>query len=501
MDKYKILFETVFSVGDLLKVNYTHMHGFILPKDWETDSAKLNDCIVISTTKYYMIYNFRLHKFVDVNGELKFKKVPLPENCNSWHMSGGDMLFFEVKKGKFDIALINKNTCKPLVLPNGECWFNDVKGGKEDYWERGNKVFAHFLGNNAYPVLQIMYDMSSKENYFYNTILKQFINLENDFDFLPKRISNDTLEVSKLVPRLKEDSYGNERNKFSFFGYCYSQDFGASLYYDNYKTPFKFLNAKNYEEVSIFGLNYFDYMKPAPGNMDVYQMAAKETLTKYRFKNDDALYKANYFKSKYFKTNRGYVENSYVTDEILYDAVLKQPLIIGGNFVMADKVSSDKNLLYIRLSSSSPMIDTDYRHSSYSSYVIYDMEKRMFIKNNSGFPSHKYFMFAYMSSYYSDNAKEIGWYFPTPESYNDGYETENMIKINDWNEVNEGCVKLEYGNYEYFPNEYYDWQEEFEQFKLNHPLENSEESNLQESIRFMVESVIRNLLNEKRMAN
>lgn len=79
--------------------------------------------------------------------------------------------FYEVKMSGSQMALVNLDTNEPLVLPNGHSWFEKLGNGYS--WRRD--VTCRYV-SSEHNVLQIKYDTSSGEEYWYDILTKKFFN-------------------------------------------------------------------------------------------------------------------------------------------------------------------------------------------------------------------------------------------------------------------------------------------------------------------------------------
>ena len=465
MDKGKIIFESVCNKYKL----YKELETFIIPQDFTNEGARLENSIIVPAVNYFMIYNYRMHKFVDVNGVSKFKRVPLPDDCNSYkyeRIGKTKTMFYEVKQGKYDIALISTSTNKPLVLPNGQIWFNEIQNNFG--WEPDNKIFAHFLGGASLPVLEITYDMSSKEKYFYNVYQKKFVEFEPDGNFVPQYMS----PRDRLIPNLNNSYYSNDLDGVFGIHFTTSDHRGTFLN----STPYKYYNAKTDEPINIFGLEYFDFISTAYCDEPIARISVKQTLNNYNPSPQFAP-KIKFFK-KIFPT----------IEKIIYDIKLKKPLGIAGDIVTPYDIRENNGFIFFYLNSDSKFIDMDYRYSN--NVAIYDSHAHQFVKNESGFPSYRYFIFDDLNTYgeYGEE-NPIGWYFPNKEVK----ETDEVMEIDKWNTVKKGCLPLKVSNLTYYPIELKDYYAEYQKLFGNEDTQHQQEI-VQEDIRRMVENVIKNIL-------
>ena len=192
MDKGKIVFETLTPDSLIMKcyssnivvkgADYIRMRGY-------------SNLSVIKTKRYIMLYDLRRHCIIDIDGETKFKCMPLSQNNDV-----DNKCFYEVRYGKQQLALLNAATNLPLRLPNGSCWVNKIKSNvAKGFAIIGNsnlEAVKHFGGTGG-GILELTYDASSGERYFYDIDKKLFLN-EDD---IPK--PEDPSKTYKLCTSFK----------------------------------------------------------------------------------------------------------------------------------------------------------------------------------------------------------------------------------------------------------------------------------------------------------
>lgn len=250
VDKSKIVFE---SIGDTNTVYFTGSRP--------GDIFAFNYLIVCKFENYYLLYDYRQHKIVSVNDVYKFKAIPVPfyyTKKNEFNSS-----FYQVKTSHKDIALIDINTNQPLQLPNGEYWFNSMFSQSDDRtWLPRNKVLASFVGNTSCSALEIIYDESSREKYFYNLTTRKFFNppvFDGDESLLP--VLNST---KKLEPILADINLGKNFIVFRFTT-------NPNGRWDSYCTPLQLFttdgrgivldNSKYFKNLIYLGYNFLAYEK------------------------------------------------------------------------------------------------------------------------------------------------------------------------------------------------------------------------------------------------
>ena len=156
VDNGKICFESVFESSEF----YDRKKRCILQDRY----AFYDD-----RNKKYVMYNYRKHSIVSVDGCSKFKEVPIDNSLLGKKYE--NILFYSVMKGKNDIALLEYKTDIPLELPNGEYWSAEIIDDRTDnYGTNEAKVYCTIYGTE----LEIVYDLSSREKYFFNIETRQF---------------------------------------------------------------------------------------------------------------------------------------------------------------------------------------------------------------------------------------------------------------------------------------------------------------------------------------
>ena len=170
MDKGKIVFETL-SPDSLAPICYSSNIS-----DKVARYRKLSgysNLSVIVTKRYIMLYDLRRHCIIDIDGEIKFKCIPSSQNSDV-----NNKCFYEVRYGKQQLALLNAATNLPLRLPNGSCWVNKIRSNVAkgfDILGNSNLDSYRHIGETG-GVLELIYDVSSGERYFYDIDKKLFLN-------------------------------------------------------------------------------------------------------------------------------------------------------------------------------------------------------------------------------------------------------------------------------------------------------------------------------------
>lgn len=191
MDKNKILFETIVKKDgyDTLDSHFTSSEGWIT-ESYKYERAKcFNNIVVCHVVNGIMLYNTRYHEFVNIGGKTKFKYVPDGYRDN-------DAVFYEVKMSSRQMALVSITTNRPLVLPNGSSWFEVVK--RNDGYSWYEFVTDCHLIPSSVNALELVYDTSSGEKYFYDMTTKKFIQVNRE-NF------SDNISMTNII---KPNKYG-----------------------------------------------------------------------------------------------------------------------------------------------------------------------------------------------------------------------------------------------------------------------------------------------------
>ena len=168
MDKGKIVFETL-TPNSLAPICYS--------SNSDRGPKKLisySNLSVIVAKKYIMLYDLRRHCIIDIDGETKFKCMPFSQRH---YMS--NKCFYELRYGKQQLALLNVATNLPLRLPNGSCWINKIRSNvSRGFTILGNSNLeaTMHIGETGGGMLELIYDASSGERYFYDIDKKLFLN-------------------------------------------------------------------------------------------------------------------------------------------------------------------------------------------------------------------------------------------------------------------------------------------------------------------------------------
>ena len=223
-----------------------------------------NDIIIVDYGNYNKLYSIRYHSFIDVGGVTKFKKIPNARRGDK------NPALMEVKNSFKDIALISLSNSKPLKLPNGQYWCNAIITTYSG-WDRGNEITAHFWSTTNTPIIEIIYDESSGEQYFYSLTQRKFIEGLN-------KITNSEQVNSYAYGAIQDPKQyllrlNTEMHPITnYFSVCFTPD--GALYHSTKKT----LVDKAGNMVSIYGINKFGWLNSVDDRIILYR---KEKTTYY----------------------------------------------------------------------------------------------------------------------------------------------------------------------------------------------------------------------------
>ena len=135
----------------------------------------------ITHSKYFMLYDYRRHSFVEIDGVSKFKKIAEVSNYDD--SSDG---YYEIANSLRQRALVNINTNTPVAMPNGRCWFeySESNRGGTNRWTRSLEAKYHSAKCGA---IKLIVDSSSGEACFYDMMSKKFFE-----PVLPPPLPDDT---------------------------------------------------------------------------------------------------------------------------------------------------------------------------------------------------------------------------------------------------------------------------------------------------------------------
>ena len=178
MDKGKIIYETITYENDF-EIRSTNI------LDTETRAYSsfkalygYKDLIILVYKRYILLYDIRRHSIIKLDDTFKFKGVPRLSRLDVYNPS---TVFYQVAVRKEQFALLNLANNTPLKLPNGSVWINKAysngskNGGYSTSVIGNTNIPIASLGGGEGCVIEIIYDASSGEQYFYNVDEKRFL--------------------------------------------------------------------------------------------------------------------------------------------------------------------------------------------------------------------------------------------------------------------------------------------------------------------------------------
>ena len=344
MDKGKIVFETLTPNSLLIRCYSSN----IIDENKNLRIRGYSNLSVIKTKRYIMLYDLRRHCIIDIDGETKFKCIPFLQDDNV-----NNKCFYEVRYSKQQLALLNAVTNLPLRLPNGSCWINKIRSNvAKGFNIIGNsnlEAFKHFGGTGG-GILELIYDASSGERYFYDIDKKLFLN-EDD---IPK--PEDPSKMYKLCIEFKMP--------------------GAVAFYVTSKTQQNYIDTTqikvliNGQFLKINGSDLFNDVIYAGDDFIIFTPYTREMRPYWH--GEKILYD---LKSKTEVINP-------ITNEVL-------------KFQRSPEVSQDCNInesrfLFIQLNNDYALFRAPENYTRYGE-LIFDKQTRGFIKNPCGFPGEYLF--------------------------------------------------------------------------------------------------------------
>ena len=246
MDNAKLIFETAFPVN-----------GFNASV---TENPTLTNRLTIfdASKNYYLLYNYRRHNLLKIDGVSRFRNVPV------YHSSQENIIYYEVFRTKNDIAIVNYSTDEPLVLPNGEVWSARVinnLGNSSTYHTDTPQLLSPNLGEE----IEVIYDLSSREKYFFNIVTKQY--------FAPRELSltpalDETFELAGWEPIV---SYVQDAREFFCIEYKNPKNFENGEMDRNWHESPVFLYKNDGTEFRIKGDNMFRWVKGVSNRLLVFK--------------------------------------------------------------------------------------------------------------------------------------------------------------------------------------------------------------------------------------
>lgn len=164
--------------------NVRNKHNLISIARPSTSTYSMRDA------SYFLLYDYRKHAFVEIEGVRKFKKIA--EISRTDNLNDG---YYEIANSTKQRALVDVNTNIPLKMPNGRCWFeysNTTKGSTDQYSRRVD-ARCHNAKNG---IIKLTVDSSSGEAYFYDMQNKKFFE-----PILPKPTNQELFDIKKELQK------------------------------------------------------------------------------------------------------------------------------------------------------------------------------------------------------------------------------------------------------------------------------------------------------------
>jgi hypothetical protein len=217
IDKGNILFDTLSFPGN------SNLEAYY-KSDEMYDGVEVSDSVFLKYKGYWMIYDVRRHKLLDIGGKTKFKSIP---KHGQWRNNLENPLFYEAKLSHNTIALVSLKTNTPLQLPNGEYWSAVVRCRGYSGGYRRREIRSYFVGDeNIQHVIELIYDESSHETFYYDVSRNKFITLERpnsvDNNLYPSLDIGEETKNYFVIEYLQPGNYyyrGNNGNSV-----CYNYD-------------------------------------------------------------------------------------------------------------------------------------------------------------------------------------------------------------------------------------------------------------------------------------
>jgi len=343
--------------------------------------------ILFKIDRYCLFYNIDKHKLTSIDGITKFKYT-----LSNYSLSRLDSYkYIMVKQSTHDVALLDAKTFEPLRLPNGEFWFNDLSC--PSYSMEYYQVNTECKGIGARKddsVIQIIYDSSSNESYFFNIETKKFI----------KTPRPEPGYAKKYFPAYTDDELFPKLDRYS---YLTNGFFSVSF------TPSTMLHGR-------MALEIFD----SDGNNVAI----------------GGIYDFNRFYIAYDRFI-AVVDYDDASNKIIYDLEKKKPLTIFNNLTIDFgnqyplREVDDNRYLAIRLEN--------------SRYLVYDIEEEGFRYNqNTDGTNIDDYMFSNIASMNGSLwVGHVGEYHPIENASKVNTDSSNYIDVNDVeNMVNESIRRL-----------------------------------------------------------
>ena len=346
MDKGKIIFETLTPDVLYFKCYSSNMDD---KGPYRNKLKGYSNLSVLVTKKYIMLYDLRRHCIIDIDGETKFKCIPGSQNREV-----NNRCFYEVRYGQQQLALLNAATNLPLRLPNGSCWVNNIRSNAAVGYNiigNSNLAASRHIGGTGGGILELTYDISSGERYFYDIDKNIFLNE----DSIPKTENPSRTYI--LYTKFKMPGA---------IAFCAARK--AAETYITGNAPIKVLINGQFLEIN--GNDLFVELTYA-GNDFIMFTPFNETT--------QAQWQRN--KNLYDLKNKTEIINP-ITNEVL--SFQRYPETSDGCEFEDDRI------LFIQLNDNYTVFRTSEEFTQYGE-LIFDKQTRSFVKNPCGFPGEYLF--------------------------------------------------------------------------------------------------------------
>lgn len=175
VDRGKILFETMLQEGRDYSPYNSYQYSEKECGSYPPLANAFHDVILVKLgTNCTMIYNVRLHQFLEIEGLKKFKHI---EALDNWWTKNSPFLYYEIKEANRKTALVDAKTNIPLKLPNGSYWFEYWTSNVDrfDNNERGTVSPSVIRGSK---IIVITYDSSAGIQFYFSPKEKRFLNID-----------------------------------------------------------------------------------------------------------------------------------------------------------------------------------------------------------------------------------------------------------------------------------------------------------------------------------
>lgn len=172
MDKGRIVFDTL--TNKQCQVGYSGMgdnNNIYIDGYISRNMRSYNNLLLLQYPTFIYLYDTRRRQIIEIGGIKKFKAIPKTYN-------GEPNSFYEIMASTTERVLMFMSNNTPLKLPNGEYWYNNIKssslGTYGDTMCRSNLGPRKFYLNDG-GMLEILYDESSGERFFFDVSKKRFL--------------------------------------------------------------------------------------------------------------------------------------------------------------------------------------------------------------------------------------------------------------------------------------------------------------------------------------